>query len=209
MDRTVLRIILVHIRGYARTLGVGEICFKITLFQSFRPPCSFIVSDMEPSMSAYRKMSRKEYVQALHERLEPASACDLIYGQFKERTQKAGEVYDLYLRDNFNLFIWSFPAGKTRIFKEFCESSITGLHNEILRNKACNFLSIQALNGFKVENFDDLRQIIQVSVNNIQARTIAGELDASDAVGTDIRLLNYSYTNAGVPVKKRGKADMK
>ena len=44
-------------------------------------------------------MSRKEYVQALHERLEPASACDLIYGQFKERTQRAGEMYDLYLRD--------------------------------------------------------------------------------------------------------------
>ena len=118
----------------------------------------------------------------------------------------AGKLYDLYLRDNFNLFIWSFPAGKTRIFKEFCESSITGLHNEILRNKACNFLSIQALNGFKVENFDDLRQIIQVSVNNIQARTIAGELDASDAVGTDIRLLNYSYTNAGSSREKERKS---
>ncbi len=56
-------------------------------------------------MSLYRKMNRKEYVQALHERLEPASACDLIYTQFKERTQKAGEVYDLYLRDKYNLFI--------------------------------------------------------------------------------------------------------
>ncbi len=96
---------MVRIGGYARTLGVGEICFKNTLFQSFRPPCSFIVSDMEPSMSLYRKMNRKEYVQALHERLEPASACDLIYTQFKERTQKAGEVYDLYLRDKYNLFI--------------------------------------------------------------------------------------------------------
>ena len=59
---------VVRIGGYARILGVGEICFKITLFQSFRPPCSFIVSDMEPSMSM-RKMSRKEYVQALHEQL--------------------------------------------------------------------------------------------------------------------------------------------
>ena len=206
MDRTVLRIILVHIRGYARTLGVGEICFKITLFQSFRPPCSFTVSDMEPSMSAYRKMSRKEYVQALHERLEPASACDLIYGQFKERTQKAGEVYDLYSRDKFNLFIRSFPVGKTRIFKEFCESSIRGLHNEILRNKARDFLSIQALNGFKVQTFDDLRRIIQVSVENIQARTIAGELDASDAVGTDIRLMNYSYTNAASSREKERKS---
>ena len=49
---------VVRIGGYARTLGVGEICFKNTLFQSFRPPCSFIVSDMEPSMSLYRKMNR-------------------------------------------------------------------------------------------------------------------------------------------------------
>ena len=69
-------------------------------------------------------MSRKEYVQALHEWLEPASACDLIYTQFKERTQKPGEVYDLYLRDKYYLFIRSFPNWKTRIFKEFCESSI-------------------------------------------------------------------------------------
>ena len=197
---------VVRIGGYARTLGVGEICFKNTLFQSFRPPCLFIVSDMEPSMSIYRKMSRKEYVQALHERLEPASACDLIYTQFKERTQKAGEVYDLYLRDKCNLFIRSFPSGKTRIFKEFCESSIRGLHNEILRNKARDFLSIQAINGFKVETFDQLRRIIHVSVESIQARTIAGELDASDAVGTDIRLMNYSYTNAASSREKERKS---
>ena len=84
---------VVRIGGYARTLGVREIYVKNTIFQSFRPPCSFSVSDMEPSMSLYRKMSRKEYVQVLHERLEPVSACDLIYTQFKERTQKAGEVY--------------------------------------------------------------------------------------------------------------------
>ena len=37
---------VVRIGGYAPTLGVGEICFKNTLFQSFHPPCSFIVSDM-------------------------------------------------------------------------------------------------------------------------------------------------------------------
>ena len=85
---------MVRIGGYARTLGVREIYVKNTIFQSFRPPCSFSVSDMEPSMSLYRKMSRKEYVQVLHERLEPVSACDLIYTQFKERTQKAGEVYE-------------------------------------------------------------------------------------------------------------------
>ena len=30
---------VVQIGGYAHSLGVGEICFKNTLFQSFRPPC--------------------------------------------------------------------------------------------------------------------------------------------------------------------------
>ena len=81
----------VRIGGYVHTLEVGKICFKNTLLP-FYPPCAFIVSDMEPSMLTYRTMSKKDYVRALHERLEPASACDLIYGQFKERTQKAGEV---------------------------------------------------------------------------------------------------------------------
>ena len=115
-------------------------------------------------------------------------------------------MYDLYLRVKYNLFIWSFPNGKTRIVKEFCESSIRGLHNEILRNKARNFLSIQVINGFKVETFDQLRRIIQVSVENIQARTIAGELDASDAISTDIRLMNYSYTNAASSLEKERKS---
>ena len=124
----------------------------------------------------------------------------------KRGHRKQGEVYDLYLRDKYNLFIQSFPAGKTRIFKEFCESSIRRLHNEILRNKARDFLSIQALNGSRVETFDDLRRIIQVSVQNIQVRTIAGELDASDAVGTDIRLMNSSYTNAASSREKERKS---
>ena len=133
--------------GVVRNLGIGEIFFKNTLFQSFRPLCSFIVSDMEPSMK-------------------------------------------------YNLFKRSFPSGKTGIFKDFCKFTVRGLHNEILRNKSYDFLSIQALICSSIETFNDLRQIIQVSVENIQARTIAGELDASDAIGTNIRLMNYSYTNA-------------
>ena len=51
-----------------------------------------------------------------------------------------------------------------------------------------------------------MRRIIQVSVENIQARTIAGELDASDAIGTDIRLMNYSYTNAASSREKERKS---
>ena len=30
---------VVHIGGYSRTLGIVEVSFKNTLFQSFRPPC--------------------------------------------------------------------------------------------------------------------------------------------------------------------------
>ena len=50
---------VVCIGGYARTLGVGEICFKNTLFNLSVLPCSFIVSDMELSLLTYRTMSEK------------------------------------------------------------------------------------------------------------------------------------------------------
>lgn len=87
--------------------------FKNTIFQSFRAPCYFLVNDMEPSMEPYFSMNKMEYVKCLHERLEPVSAVDLIYTQFKERTQKKNEIYDLYIRDKFNLFVRSFPGAKT------------------------------------------------------------------------------------------------
>ena len=146
-------------------------------------------------MEPYRDMSRKSYAEALHERLEPASAAELIYTQYKERTQKPNEVFDLYLRDKFNLFVRSFPQGKTRIFKDFTEEAIWGLHNELLKTKIRDFISIQHLAGVKIETFDALRKLVQISVENIQSRAIAGELDTADIAGTDIRLMNYSYVN--------------
>ena len=148
---------------------------------------------MEPSMEPYFSMSKLEYVKCLHERLEPVSAVDLIYTQFKE--QKANEIYDLYLRDKFNLFVRSFPRGKDRIFKDFMEEAIRGLHNELLRNKIRDFLSIQHLSGKKIDTFDTFRQMVQVSVENIQSRALAGELDANEVAGTNIRMMNYSYLN--------------
>ena len=108
-----------------------------------------------------------EYVKCLDERLEPVSAVDLIYTQFKERTQKVNEIYNLYLRDKFNLFAKSFPRGKDRIFKDFIEEAIRGLHNELLRNKIRDFLSIQHLSGRKIDTFDTFQQMVQVSVENI------------------------------------------
>ena len=184
---------IVRVGGYARTLNVRDPCFKNTIFQSFVAPCSFLVNDMEPSMEPYFSMSKMEYVKCLHERLEPVSAVDLIYTQFKERTQKVNEIYDLYLRDKFNLFVRSFPRGKDRIFKDFIEEAIRGLHNELLRNKIRDFLSIQHLSGRKIDTFDTFRQMVQVSVENIQSRALAGELDANEVAGTNIRMMNYSY----------------
>ena len=186
---------IVRVGGYARTLNVRDPCFKNTIFQSFVAPCSFLVNDMEPSMEPYFSMSKLEYVKCLHERLEPVSAVDLIYTQFKEWNQKANEIYDLYLRDKFNLFVRSFPRGKDRIFKDFMEEAIRGLHNELLRNKIRDFLSIQHLSGKKIDTFDAFRQMVQVSVENIQSRALAGELDANEVAGTNIRMMNYSYLN--------------
>ena len=138
---------ILKIGGFARSLKVSDICFKNTLYQSFRVPCSYMVSEMEPSLQPYLTMSKSDYVKAVHERLEPASATDLIYTQYKERSQKASEIYDLYLRDKFNFFIRSFPDAKTRIFKDVIEESIRGLQNELLRTKILDFKSIQHLNG--------------------------------------------------------------
>lgn len=187
---------ILKIGGFARTLKVSDICFKNTLYQSFRTPCSYMISDMEPSLQPYLAMNKRDYVKAIHERLEPASATDLIYTQYKERSQKASEIYDLYLRDKFNLFIRSFPDGKTRIFKDFMEEAIRGLTNELLRTKIRDFISIQHLNGNRIESFDALRRIVQISVENIQSKAIAGELDATDVAGTDIRMMSYSYVNS-------------
>ena len=59
----------VRIGGYVHTLEVGKICFKNTLLP-FYPPCTFIMSDMEPSIQIYMTMSKKDHVQILHEKLE-------------------------------------------------------------------------------------------------------------------------------------------
>lgn len=65
--------------------------------------------------------------------------------------------YDLYLRDKFNLFVRSFPDGKTCIFKDFIEESIRGLQNKLLRTKIRDFISIQHLNGNRAStHFEEL-----------------------------------------------------
>ena len=132
---------IVKLGGYCRTINLGMIFYKNAIFHSFKAPCSSIIADMEPSLIPYITMSKREYTEALLERLEPASACDLIYVQYKEHAQKANEVYDLYLRDKYNLFLRSYPEEKVRIFKDFIEESIRGLHNEKLRGLKLKILS--------------------------------------------------------------------
>ncbi len=121
------------------------------------------------------------------------SAVNLIYTQFKERTQKTTKIYDLYLRDKFNLIVRSFPRGKDRIF---LEETISGLKNKLLRNKIIDFLSIQHLSGKIIDMFDAFIQMVQVSMENIQSCALAGELDVSEVAVMNIRMINYSYLNS-------------
>ena len=55
----------------ARSLAVGDICFKNTLFQSIKPPCTLFIIDMEPSAEAYIFMDKRQYAEAINDRLEP------------------------------------------------------------------------------------------------------------------------------------------
>ena len=107
-------------------------------------------------------MNKREYAEAINDRLEPRGARDLIFQQFLERTQKPAEIFDLYLRDKFNLFVRSYPLGQTRIFKDFIESTIRGLHNEILRNKVRDYIATQFLSGKPVKDFEAFRSLVQV-----------------------------------------------
>ena len=91
----------------ARSLAVGDIFFKNTLYQSIKPPCALFVIDMEPSSDQYIYMDKRQYSECINDRLEPRGARDLIFQQFLERTQKPAEIFDLYLRDKFNLFVRS------------------------------------------------------------------------------------------------------
>ena len=92
---------------------------------------------MEPFSENYIFMDKRQYSEAINDHLEPRGARDLIFQQFLQRTQKTAEIFDLYLRDKFNLFVWSYLSGQSRIFKDYVESTLRGLHNEILRNKSC------------------------------------------------------------------------
>ena len=90
---------------------------------------------MEASSESFIFMDKRQYAEAINDRLEPRGARDLIFQQFLERTQKPAEIFDLYLCDKFNLFVQSYPSGQTSIFKDFVELTFRGLHNKILRKK--------------------------------------------------------------------------
>ena len=128
--------------------------------------------------------------------MEPRGARDLIFQQFLERTQKPAEIFDLYLRDKFQLFLRSYPPGQSRIFKNYVESTIRGLHNEILRNKVRDYLATQLISGKPVSDFESFRSLVQVAVESITNHALAGELDSAETAGTSIQLMNYSYVHS-------------
>ena len=98
--------------------------------------------------------------------------------------------------DKFNLFVRSYPSGQTCIFKDFKESTIRGLDNEILRNKVRDYLGTQLISGKPVQDFETFRSLVQVAVESIKNRALAGELDSAETAGTWIQLMNYSYVNS-------------
>ena len=51
----------------ARSLAVGDICFKNTLYQSIKPPCTLFIIDMEPSAEAYIFMDKRQYAEAIND----------------------------------------------------------------------------------------------------------------------------------------------
>ena len=148
----------------------------------------FII-DMEPSSESYIFMDKRQYSECINHRLEPRGARDLIFQQFLERTQKPAEIFDLYLRNKFNLFVRSYPSGQTCIFKDFVEST----HNEILRNIVRDYIATQFISGKPVNDFEAFRSLVQVAVESITNRALAGELDSAETTGTSIQLMNYSY----------------
>ena len=151
---------------------------------------------MELSSESFIFMDKRQYAEAINDRIEPRGARDLIFQQFQERTQKPAEIFDLYLRDKFNLFMRSYPSGQTCIFKDFIESTNRVLHNEILRNKVPDYLATQLISGNPVQDFEMFRSLVQVAVESITNRALAGELDSAETTGTLIQLMNYSYVNS-------------
>ena len=89
------------------------------------------------------------------------------------------------------------PSGQTLIFKDFKESTIRGLHYEILRNKVRDYIATKLILGKPVQDFENFRSLVQGAVESIMNRAlIAGELDSGETTGTSIQHINYSYVNS-------------
>ena len=73
---------------------------------------------------------------------------------------------------------------------------IRGPHNEILRNKVRDYLATQLISGKPVQDSETFRSLVQVAVESIMNRALAGELDSGETAGTSIQLMNYSYVNS-------------
>ena len=67
------------------------------------------------------------------------------------------------------------------------------MHNEILRNKVRDYIATQFISGKPITDFESFRSLVQVAVESITNRALAGELDSAQTTGTNIQLMNYSY----------------
>ena len=188
-----LETFITEIAGMAIALSVRTICFKSILFQSFKPPVSYVISDMQPSLPDFRKLTKKEYVNALSERIEPASTRDLVGIQYLARKQQAGENIFYYLSCKQNLYKRAYPGLETRIFRDLREQLIRGLSNEILRARVRDVCSQNEINDFGM-----FVTMVRSQVDSIRSRVLAGELTAEEAQGTEVDLTAVSES-AGTP----------
>ena len=54
----------------------------------------------------------------------------------------------------------------------------------------------QLISGKPVLDFESFRSLVQVAVESITNRALAGELDSAETTVTSIQLMNYSYVNS-------------
>ena len=63
-----------------------------------------------------------------------------------------------------------------------------------------DYIATQFISGKPILDFESFRTLVQVAVESITNRALAGELDSAETTGTNIQLMNYSYTeDAALP----------
>lgn len=175
--------------------------FKSCLYMKISGPVGALVVDMTPDRPKYAKMTGKQYANAIKSRLEPVTEKRLLYQQFLARTQQTGESVDLYVLDKHNLFKRS-SITKTRNFEDFVDYTIRGFLNAYLKKKVRESCVMKV-----PRTFIQFRKLVNINVTLIQARLQSGEIDATEAVGCEVRLFSYSYVDSNTAGTKTDTAE--